>query len=99
MIQVTFPDGVGRLRFAVNVRGFPNNEGFAEVVSVIVIGTGVETAIVNAFGVEPELLSEKVIVKLNGLPAAVVGVPLITPAAGSRASPGGSAPLLMIQFL
>ena len=66
--------------------------------SVIVIGTGVETAIVNAFGVEPELLSEKVIVKLNGLPAAVVGVPLITPAAGSRASPGGSAPLLMIQF-
>src|SRR4051794_29391143 len=88
--------GVGPPKGPVAFRVSTTRQGFTGTNSNFV---GSETAAMdNACGMETELPSEKVILKLNGLPIALVGVPLITPA-GSRVSPGGSAPPLIVQFL
>jgi hypothetical protein len=44
-------------------------------------------------------LSLTVTLKLKGLPAAVVGVPLIAPVSGLSVRPGGSDPLLIVQLV
>ncbi len=55
---------------------------------------------VSDFGAEVSvLISCTVTLKLKGVPAAFVGVPLIAPVAASSDSPGGNAPELITQLL
>ena len=90
--NVTDPDRVGGLTVAVRVTGLPSIEGFAELDSVIETGNGLETTSEKARGTVTAS-SFREIVKENGLPTVLMGVPLITPAAESSVRPGGSAPL------
>jgi hypothetical protein len=48
-------------------------------------------------GETPPTLSFTVTLNLNGLPTAVVGVPLMTPVAAVSVSPGGRDPLVTVQ--
>jgi hypothetical protein len=54
---------------------------------------------VNALVAVLLALSLTCTVNANGLPVAVLGVPLITPVEALRVNPGGRAPLDMIQLL
>ena len=66
---------------------------------MVMTGTDVMASANGCTGDVAPLLSLTVTLKLNGLPDALVGVPLMVPVEELRESPGGSAPVATIQEL
>jgi hypothetical protein len=65
-----------------------------------IFNVAVPIVIESALAGDVELaLSLTVTLKLNGLPVAVVGVPLMTPVAALSVSPVGRDPLVTVQLL
>jgi hypothetical protein len=67
---------------------------------LLIVGVGKLTAIERACGAEVSpTLSLTVMLKPNGLPVALEGVPLITPLEAFSDKPGGNEPTLTVQLV
>jgi hypothetical protein len=79
---------------AINVSGKPYVAGLDELVRVSVVGDAVAAMVIDRLCAAETLpaVSVAVTLKLNGLPVAVVGVPLIAPVAVFSVKPGGNEP-------